>query len=176
MSKIGRKSIIFSKKVTASVHSNCIKVVGPKGVLSMKIPATVKVNIGSGVLSVVPNVDNASMKADWGMFRAILNNMIIGVNLGFSKTLKIRGIGYKVIKNGNILFFSLGFCHDIGYVIPEDVDINCNKSLIVVSGIDKQRVGHIAAEIRSLKKPEPYKGKGIMYENEEVLRKEGKKK
>lgn len=174
MSKIGRKSIFFDKTVQVTEKLSIINVIGPKGSLSMRVPVPIVCKISIGKIDIVSK--DIIDKKKWGLVRSLLNNMIIGVTKAFTKKLKVVGIGYKFSIKGNMLVLSLGYCHDIGYVIPNDVELECDKDTILVIGIDKQRVGHVASEIRSLRKPEPYKGKGILYFNELIVRKEGKKK
>ena len=176
MSKIGRKKISFSENVKVNQNSSILNIIGPKGKLSILVPKFILITISENSIFVKPCLINKYYRKYWGMFRSLISNMIEGVNIGFCKRLKIFGIGYKAIVKDNILIISLGFCHDIGYVIPTNISINCKKDIIYISGIDKQKVGHVASEIRSLRKSDPYKGKGIIYEDEIIIRKQGKKK
>jgi large subunit ribosomal protein L6 len=176
MSKIGKKSVVLNGKVTVKQVASVITLCGPMGSLSIDIPDLIVCKINSSKIDVKPKTTNPANNALWGMFRSLLNNMAIGVNIGFVKKLSVIGIGYKANINSGILTLSLGYSHDIGYVIPNDIKVTCDNNMITVSGIDKQRVGQVSAEIRSLRTPDPYKGKGIIYTNEVIVRKEGKKR
>ncbi|MCK4892033.1 MAG: 50S ribosomal protein L6 [Candidatus Pacebacteria bacterium] len=176
MSKIGKQPINIPSGITFSVNDNNIIVVkGPKGELTNKINLKVSIKVKDS--QVIVSVKNNTKKnyAIWGLSRALIANMIEGVEKGFEKKLEIQGIGYKVLQKGNDLEFSLGFSHKVIFKAPKGIEFNVEKNIIILTGIDKQLVGQIAADIRSKKKPEPYKGKGIRYLGEQVRRKVGKK-
>lgn len=160
--------------VTASLEGRILTVKGPKGEQSMELPPLSSVNIDGQTIQVERSNDEKMQKAQHGLTRSLINNLVIGVTKGFTKELEVNGVGFKIRMEGKDLVMSLGFSHEIRYTIPEDVDVKVEKMDITVSGINKQRVGQIAAEIREFKKPEPYKGKGIKYKTERVVRKAGK--
>ena len=176
MSRIGRLPIDMPKTVKASIKDGVITVEGPKGKLSQAIcNDAIKVEIGETQIVVSRANDEKATKAAHGLMRQLIRNMVIGVSEGYQKSLTIVGVGYKAELQKNILVLTLGFANDIEYVIPEGVKIALDgPTKIAISGIDKQLVGQTAAEIRSLKKPEPYKGKGIKYDTEYVRSKSGK--
>ncbi|MBO6048805.1 MAG: 50S ribosomal protein L6 [Spirochaetales bacterium] len=176
MSRIGRLPIDMPKTVKASIKDGVITVEGPKGKLSQAIcNDAIKVEIGETQIVVSRSNDEKATKAAHGLMRQLIRNMVIGVSEGYQKNLTIVGVGYKAELQKNILVLTLGFANDIEYVIPEGVKIALDgPTKIAISGIDKQLVGQTAAEIRSLKKPEPYKGKGIKYDTEYVRSKSGK--
>ncbi|MBO6001710.1 MAG: 50S ribosomal protein L6 [Spirochaetales bacterium] len=176
MSRIGRLPIDMPKTVKASIKDGVITVEGPKGKLSQAIcNDAIKVEIGETQIVVSRSNDEKATKAAHGLMRQLIRNMVIGVSEGYQKSLTIVGVGYKAELQKNILVLTLGFANDIEYVIPEGVKIALDgPTKIAISGIDKQLVGQTAAEIRSLKKPEPYKGKGIKYDTEYVRSKSGK--
>ena len=175
MSRIGRLPIDMPKTVKASIADGIINVEGPKGKLSQKICPAINVAIEDGKVVVTRDNDEKQTKAYHGLMRQLIHNMIIGVSEGYQKNMVIIGVGYKAELKQNILVLTLGYANDIEYVIPEGVKIACETpTKFSISGIDKQLVGQTAAEIRSLRKPEPYKGKGIRYENEYVRSKSGK--
>lgn len=174
LSRIGKLPIEIPSGVTITVDSGNITVEGPKGKLVQFITPAVDVNINDGVLTVNPKDESKQARSQHGLMRALINNMVIGVTKGYEKRLEVKGVGFRVASSNNELTMSLGFSHEIKFKAPEGVNVSNDKMVIIVSGIDKQKVGQVAAEIRSLKKPEPYKGKGIMYEGEQILRKAGK--
>ena len=175
MSRIGRLPIDMPKTVKASIANGVITVEGPKGKLSQTISPAINVALEDGKVIVTRDNDEKQTKAYHGLMRQLIRNMIIGVSEGYQKTMVIIGVGYKAELKQNILVLTLGYANDIEYVIPEGVKIACETpTKFSISGIDKQLVGQTAAEIRSLRKPEPYKGKGIRYENEFVRSKSGK--
>ena len=177
MSRVGKKLIDLPEGIDVSIVHNGITIKGSKGELNANFPNTVKLEKEKDKVRVVPLNESKSAKASWGMARTIINNMVTGVSKGFSKVLEINGVGYRASIEGNILTLQLGYSHDIKLAIPEDLEVKCSKPTeIEVSGIDKQRVGQFSSEIRKLRKPEPYKGKGIKYQEELIRRKEGKKK
>ncbi len=176
MSNIGKKPLKLPDKVEVKIEDGFVKVKGPKGELSQKILPGLKVVVEDRVLRVIREKDDRITKSYHGLLRKLIGNMVEGVTKGFEKRLEIQGIGYKAEKSGNSLKMSLGFSHPVIYEIPNDVEVNLQGNIIVVKGIDKQRVGQVAAEIRALKPPEPYKGKGIRYVGEVVRLKAGKTK
>lgn len=174
LSRIGKLPIEIPSGVTITVDSGNITVEGPKGKLVQFITPAVDVNINDGVLTVNPKDESKQARSQHGLMRALINNMVIGITKGYEKRLEVKGVGFRVASSNNELTMSLGFSHEIKFKAPEGVNVSNDKMVIIVSGIDKQKVGQVAAEIRALKKPEPYKGKGIMYEGEQILRKAGK--
>lgn len=176
MSKIGKKQVNLPKEVQIEIKDSSVLIKGPKGELNMVMFDSINLVLGDACLILSPKIVSKKSKALWGLARSLINNMVIGVTQGFVKKLEINGVGYKVAIDDNVLMFALGYSHDIAYPIPCGIDIKCIKNIIEVSGINKQLVGQVSADIRSLRKPEPYKGKGIKYEDEVIIRKEGKKK
>lgn len=174
MSRIGKLPIAIPSGVTITVDSDAITVVGPKGQLTVPHLSDVTVTIEDGNAIVTRKDDQKVAKAQHGLQRALLNNAVDGVTKGFEKKLEVNGVGFRVAMNGTALEMSLGFSHPVKYEAPTGVTVTTNKMEITVNGIDKQQVGQVAAEIRALKKPEPYKGKGIKYADEVILRKAGK--
>lgn len=174
LSRIGKLPIEIPSGVTITVDSGDVTVEGPKGKLTQFITPAVNVKVEDGVFTVEPKNESKEARSQHGLMRALVNNMVIGVTKGFEKKLEVNGVGFRVSGGGNSLEMSLGFSHPVKYQAPEGVDIKVEKMNITVSGISKQQVGQVAAEIRSLKKPEPYKGKGIKYADETILRKAGK--
>lgn len=177
MSRIGKKIIPLPEKVTAEIKDGKILIKGPKGELEQNIPSSVKISSSEGGLRVEINKDSrtGNEAAMWGTIRAIVANMVKGVWEGYEKKLEIEGVGFKAQLQGGNLVLSLGFSHQIEVKAPESISFKVEKNSILVSGIDKALVGKVAANIRRLKKPEPYKGKGIRYAGEIVRRKAGKK-
>ncbi len=177
MSRIGQKPVAVPQGVTVTIEGQTVKVKGPKGELQTQLVELVGVKLEGDQVIVAPRDESQLARAAWGLSRSLVANMVTGVTDGFSKTLEINGVGYRAAVQGSGLQLNLGYSHDVVYQIPGDVQIETPKPTeIVVSGIDKQRVGQVAAEIREWRKPEPYKGKGIKYANEYIFRKEGKKK
>ena len=177
MSRIGKKPVALPKGVTASVEGQTIKVKGPKGELSVKLLPDVSASLEDGAISVMPREGAERGPQMWGLSRTLVNNLVEGVTNGFTQKLEIQGVGYRAAVQGKVLNLQLGFSHDVPYPIPAGITIVTEKpTMISVSGIDKQLVGQVAAEIRGYRPPEPYKGKGVRYEGEYVRRKEGKKK
>ncbi|MDO5597476.1 MAG: 50S ribosomal protein L6 [Acidaminococcus sp.] len=175
MSRIGKAPITVPDKVTVTVQDNLVTVKGPKGELSRQINKELTVELKDGVITVSRPNDDKLYRSLHGLSRTLINNMILGVTEGFSKHLEIQGVGYRVAKKGKALSFTLGFSHPCVMDPPEGISFDCpNSTEIIVSGIDKEKVGAVAAEIRSLRAPEPYKGKGIRYVGEHIIRKEGK--
>ena len=177
MSRIGKKLIDVPEGVNVTISESEILTTGPKGELSCKNFSGTSVALQDNQISVEPIDDSQESIKFWGIQRTLLNNNIIGVSKGYTKTLEINGVGYKAQMKGNNIQLSLGFSHDINYETPEGIKIEAiSPTEINVTGIDKQKVGQVAAEIKSFRKPEPYKGKGVRYEGEKIYRKEGKKK
>ena len=175
MSKIGKKPILIPEGVKVNLKDDQIEIKGEKGVLKKKINPLISVKIENGLIKVTPKKETKNIKALWGTERALIANMIEGVSKGFEKELEIEGTGYQVKLEGKVLKLNLGFSHPVKFEIPQDISIEVDQNRIKVSGIDKQKVGEIAAQIRRLKPPEPYKGKGIRYLGEIIRRKAGKK-
>jgi len=174
MSRIGKIPVKVPQGVKVSFANNLMTVEGPKGKLTQSYhPIITFEDKGSEVIVSRPN-DEKQTKSYHGLYRNLLNNMVAGVSTGFTRTLLITGVGYKAEVKGNILILSLGYSSDIYIGIPEGMTITAEASKVVVSGIDKQRVGELASQIRKLRPPEPYKGKGIRYDNEKIIRKVGK--
>src|SRR3989338_908326 len=175
MSRIGKKPIIIPDKVEVKVAGNQVTVKGPKGELSQKLHSLVKIAQADGQLKVaVANPEDKEQASLWGLFRTLVSNLVEGVTEGFQKQLEINGIGFKAQVQGNKLILNVGFSHPVEYSIPEGIQISVDKNVMTVLGADKQQVGQVAAEIRAIKKPEPYKGKGIKYLDEVIRRKAGK--
>lgn len=174
MSRIGKLPVQIPSGVTITVDNDFINVSGPKGNLKQFTMPGVKVKVEGDSASVTRQNDEAINRARHGLMRSLVYNMVTGVSRGFEKKLEINGVGYRVAQQGSDLKFNLGFSHDVIYKVPAGVQVAIEQNTITVSGIDKQQVGQVAAEIRALKKPEPYKGKGIKYADERILRKSGK--
>ncbi len=174
MSRIGKLPIQIPSGVTITVDDKKVVVKGPKGELSLDLLSRVKVTIEGENLTVTRQDDEKQSKSEHGLTRALINNMVVGVTKGFEKKLEVNGVGFRVSGGGQNLDLALGFSHPVKYIAPEGVSIAVDKMNITVSGINKQQVGQTAAEIRALKKPEPYKGKGIKYTDEQIIRKAGK--
>ena len=166
MSRIGKKGVVVPTGVTANVEGQTVKVKGPKGALQVVVHDDVSVVMDKGAIQLEPRGESKRARAMWGTSRTLVANVMSGVTKGFEEKLEITGVGFRAAVQGKTLQLQLGFSHDVNFPIPE----------IVVSGVDKQKVGHVAAEIRGYRPPEPYKGKGVRYANEYIFRKEGKKK
>jgi len=179
MSKIGKINISIPEKVKVLLSGNMINIEGPLGKKSLSIDLDLfdlKINDGKDV-SIKPKQNNQETKRLWGMNRSLINNAIIGTSKGYEKILELSGVGYRAALKGNLLNLQLGFSHDINFNIPDGVKIQVEKQVILkISGSDKQQVGMVASEIKSIRPPEPYKGKGIKEQGQYILRKEGKKK
>ena len=174
MSRIGKQPVVVPAGVTITVGDSEITVAGPKGSLSVPVQPNTSTALEDGKL-VVTRIDDEPKSRAWhGLQRALINNAVIGVTKGYEKKLEINGVGFRLSGGGQEIEMALGFSHPVKYKAPEGVQLATNKMEITVSGIDKQKVGQVAAEIRSLKKPEPYKGKGIKYVDEQIVRKAGK--
>ena len=177
MSRIGQKTIEIPNDVKANLDQNEIKISGPKGELSAPIFEGAEIKISDNKISINKLKNNPDFAKNWGLQRTLIFNSIMGVSEGFSKKLEINGVGYRAQMKGSNIQLSLGFSHDVNYETPEGIKIETpSQTEIIISGIDKQKVGQVAAEIRSFRPPEPYKGKGIKYIDEYIFRKEGKKK
>jgi large subunit ribosomal protein L6 len=177
MSRIGKKPVAVPSGVTASLEGQTIRAKGPKGELNFTVPELISVSMEDGSVKVDPRDGSKPAQAQWGMSRTMVSNIFEGVTKGFEKRLEINGVGYRAAVAGKVLKLSLGYSHDVDYPIPDGITIVAPKPTeIVVSGIDKQKVGQVAAEIRDYRGPEPYKGKGVKYAGEFIFRKEGKKK
>ena len=177
MSRIGKKPVGIPKGVTAQVNGQEISVKGPKGELKHVLVDDVIAKLEDGSIEVAMREDTQEARAMWGMSRTLIANLMTGVTEGFTKKLEITGVGYRAAVQGQNLQLQLGYSHDIVYPIPQGIQVQCPKPTeIVITGIDKQKVGQVAAEIRGFRPPEPYKGKGVRYAGEFILRKEGKKK
>src|ERR1700744_5496940 len=177
MSRIGKKAIALPKGVTASVDGQTVKVKGPKGELSVKLVQQVAASVDEHGIHVTPHKEMEKSAQMWGLSRTLVNNLVTGVTHGFTQKLAIQGVGYRAAVQGKVLNLQLGFSHDVPYAIPDGISIVTEKpTMITITGMDKQLVGQVAAEIRGWRPPEPYKGKGVRYEGEYVRRKEGKKK
>ncbi len=175
MSRIGKKPVAFPKNVKISQSAGTVKIEGPKGTLSTKLPEGINMIVGEGNLIIERKSDERIARSYHGLARTLIGNMVTGVSTGFEKSLEISGVGYRAEVAGNSLKLVLGFSSPVQYAIPKGIDVKVDKQInIVVSGIDKQLVGRVASEIRALKKPEPYKGKGIKYAGEHIRRKAGK--
>jgi large subunit ribosomal protein L6 len=177
MSRVGKKPVAIPAGVTAKIDGQKVAVKGGKGELSFVVPEDVEVVVDGGAINVTPRAETKRARAMWGMSRAMINNLVNGVSKGFERKLEITGVGYKAAVAGKNLQLSLGYSHDVLYPIPAGVSITTPKPTeIAIAGIDKRQIGQIAAEIRSFRPPEPYKGKGVKYAGEFIFRKEGKKK
>ncbi|WP_404711252.1 50S ribosomal protein L6 [Sphingomonas sp. MMS24-J13] len=177
MSRIGKKPVPVPAGVTAAIEGKTLTVKGAKGTLTLDLADEVTYDIGDGGITVQPANDTKRARSFWGMQRTLVQNLITGVTDGYTKQLLITGVGYRANVQGRNLKLQLGYSHDVDYAIPEGITIlTPDQTTVNISGIDKQKVGQVAAEIRRWRKPEPYKGKGIKYAGEFIFRKEGKKK
>ncbi len=177
MSRVGKYPVVVPKGVTVTVAGAEVSAKGRLGTSKLRLGDEVQASLEGDRLWVKPRHETKRARVMWGTTRALLNNMVKGVADGFSVNLEINGVGYRAAVNGRTLQLQLGYSHEINFPIPEDIAIKCEKpTSIAISGRDRQRVGQIAAEIRGFRGPEPYKGKGIKYEDEHIRRKEGKKK
>ncbi len=177
MSRIGKKPVPIPSGVTASVDGQQVAVKGPKGELKHVLVDEVMAKLEDGSIEVTPRDETQTARAMWGMSRTLVANLVTGVTEGFTKKLEITGVGYRAAVQGSDVQLQLGYSHDILFPIPDGIQVQCPKPTeIVITGIDKQKVGQVAAELRRFRPPEPYKGKGVRYAGEFILRKEGKKK
>ena len=177
MSRIGKKPVAIPSGVTANIEAGELNVKGPKGTLAMGLSDLVTYKVEDGTISVTPANDTKAARSHWGMQRTLVSNLVEGVTGGFTKVLEIKGVGYRASAQGKKLKLQLGYSHDVDLDVPEGIEVKTpDQTTVEISGIDKQKVGQFAAEIRRWRKPEPYKGKGIAYRGEYIFRKEGKKK
>ncbi len=177
MSRIGKKPVAVPSGVQANIERQKVKVKGPKGALEVVLHEDVSAAMENGAVQVTPRAESNRARAMWGLSRTLVSNLVAGVTTGFEQRLEISGVGYRAAVQGKNLQLALGYSHDVVYPIPEGIQIATPKPTeIVVSGIDRQKVGQVAAEIRGFRPPEPYKGKGVKYAGEYIFRKEGKKK
>ncbi|HVH48505.1 MAG TPA: 50S ribosomal protein L6 [Sphingomicrobium sp.] len=177
MSRIGKRTVPLPQGVTATTEGETLRVKGPKGELTLQMRDEIAYEIGDDGIVVKPANETKQARAFWGMQRTLVDNLVTGVSQGFTKVLEITGVGYRAAAQGRNLRLQLGYSHDVNYALPEGVDVKTpDQNTVEISGIDKQKVGQVAAEIRRWRKPEPYKGKGIKYRGEYIFRKEGKKK
>ncbi|WP_398481275.1 50S ribosomal protein L6 [Tardiphaga sp.] len=177
MSRVGKKPVAIAAGVTANIEGQTVKMKGPKGALQFVVHDDVSVELKDGKITVAPRAETKRARSLYGTARAQISNLLEGVTKGFEKKLEITGVGYRAALQGKNLQLALGYSHDVVYQIPEGITITVPKPTeINVAGIDSQRVGQVAAEIRSYRPPEPYKGKGVRYSDEFIFRKEGKKK
>ena len=177
MSRIGKRPVAIPSGVSADIANGVLTVKGPKGTLTLNMRDEISYVVGEGSIAVKPANDTKQARAFWGMQRTLVDNLMTGVTEGYVKILDITGVGYRANAQGKNLKLQLGYSHDVDFAIPEGIEIKTpDNTTIDISGIDKQKVGQVAAEIRRWRKPEPYKGKGIRYRGEYIFRKEGKKK
>jgi large subunit ribosomal protein L6 len=179
MSRIGKKPVALPKGVTANIDGQKVEVKGPKGTLSFAATDHVTLTMEEGAVKVTPRGTSKVARQQWGMSRSMIENLVTGVTTGFKKELDITGVGYRANMQGNVLKLAMGYSHDVNYTPPKGVTIttpSAKNDVIVIEGIDAQLVGQVAANIREVRAPEPYKGKGIRYRGEFIFRKEGKKK
>ena len=177
MSRIGKRAVSVPSGVTANVEGQTVKVKGPKGALQLVLHDDVKATMDKGAIKVDPRSETKRARSQWGTSRTLINNLMTGVTKGFEEKLEISGVGYRAAVQGKNLQLQLGYSHDVIYPIPEGIAITTPKPTeITIAGADKRQVGQVAAEIRAIRGPEPYKGKGVKYANEFIFRKEGKKK
>ncbi len=175
MSRVGKKPVTIPSGVTAVLKDGVLTVTGPKGTLSQAVHPKVTVEVSGDAITVsVAKPEDRKERALWGLFRQLIQNLVDGVTKGFTKTLEVVGVGFKVALTGSKLSMALGFSHPVDVEVPKDIQVAVDKNTITITGADKQRVGQFAADVRELKKPEPYKGKGIKYQDEVVRRKAGK--
>lgn len=174
MSRIGKQPITVPEKVNVNLDGALIKVKGPKGELDFTISPEIDVKLEDGKINVSANKETKKAKSLWGLTRTLVNNMVVGVTDGFTKSLEFNGVGYKAAVKGDTLTLNLGYSHPIDYKLPEGVEAKVEKNTISISGCSKELVGFVAAKIRTFRPPEPYKGKGIKYSDEVIIRKAGK--
>ena len=177
MSRIGKRPVAIPSGVTAQIENGQLNVKGPKGTLTMGLSDLIDYKVEDGAIAVNPANDTKAARSHWGMQRTLVSNLVEGVTEGFVKVLEITGVGYRAQAQGRKLKLQLGYSHDVDLDVPEGVEVKTpDQTTVEISGIDKQKVGQFAAEVRRWRKPEPYKGKGIKYRGEYIFRKEGKKK
>ena len=177
MSRIGKRPVVIPGGVSAEINNGVLSVKGPKGTLTLTMRDEISYTLDADSILVKPANDSKSARAFWGMQRTMVDNLVTGVTAGYTKVLEITGVGYRANIQGQNLKLQLGYSHDVDFAVPAGIEIKTpDNTTIEISGIDKQQVGQVAAEIRRWRKPEPYKGKGIKYRGEYIFRKEGKKK
>jgi large subunit ribosomal protein L6 len=177
MSRIGKHPVVVPGGVTVDVEGQKVSAKGKLGALVVTLPPEVEIAFADGKVTVSPRDEEKRSQAMWGMSRSLVQNLVQGVSEGYARKLEIAGVGYRAAVDGKVLNLQLGYSHDIKFAIPDDIKIVCDTpTAVTISGADKQRVGQIAAEVRGFRPPEPYKGKGVKYAEERILRKEGKKK
>jgi large subunit ribosomal protein L6 len=177
MSRIGKRPVAVPSGVTANVQGQTVKVKGAKGALELTLHDDVEVSLDGNAVKVTPRGETKRARAMWGLSRTLVSNLMTGVTQGFERRLEINGVGYRAAAQGKSLNLALGYSHDVVYPVPEGIQIATPKPTeIVITGIDRQKVGQVAAEIRAFRPPEPYKGKGVKHAGEYIFRKEGKKK
>ena len=177
MSRIGKRPVAIPGGVSAEINNGVLSVKGPKGTLTLTMRDEISYTVDGDSILVKPANDSKSARAFWGMQRTLVDNLVTGVTAGYTKVLEITGVGYRANVQGQNLKLQLGYSHDVDFKVPEGIEVKTpDNTTIEISGIDKQKVGQVAAEIRRWRKPEPYKGKGIKYRGEYIFRKEGKKK
>lgn len=177
MSRIGKKPVVIPQGVEVNLNGQILAAKGPKGELAVTLSEYVSVAQNDDGVTVTPIDKTQTARSFWGLSRSLVQNIVTGVSEGFSRKLMLQGVGYRAQVQGTTLKLSLGFSHDVDFPVPEGINVECpSQTEIVITGIDKQKVGQVASEIRSYRPPEPYKGKGVRYDGEYVFRKEGKKK
>jgi large subunit ribosomal protein L6 len=177
MSRIGKNAVAVPSGVSASIEGQTVKVKGPKGSLQVVLHGDIEAAMEQGSVRVKPRYETKRARAMWGLSRTLVSNLVTGVTAGFEKRLEINGVGYRAAVQGKNLQLALGYSHDVAYPIPEGIQIATPRPTeVVINGIDRQKVGQVAAEIRQFRPPEPYKGKGVKYAGEYIFRKAGKKK
>ena len=174
MSRIGKQPIGIPDKVEVNINGSTVSVKGPKGQLTYTFRKEVKIEKADKVINVTPVDESTAARAFWGLSRTLLGNMVTGVTTGFVKALEFNGVGYKAAVSGNMLTLNLGYSHPIEHKLPQGIEAKVNKNTIEIHGSDKELVGFVAAQVRSYREPEPYKGKGIKYADEKIIRKAGK--
>lgn len=174
MSRIGKQPIAVPDKVEVKITASNVSVKGPGGQIAVNINKLVKVELKDKVITVNPIDESKEARAQWGTARTLINNMIVGVTKGFTKSLEFNGVGYKASVSGSTLTLNLGYSHPIDYKLPQGITAKVNKNVIDLTGFDKELVGFVAAKVRSFRPPEPYKGKGLKYTTETIIRKAGK--
>ncbi len=174
MSRIGRQPITVPTGVSVELTGDTVKATGPKGSLEVRLLPGLKMEQTDSVIQIIRADDNAETQRTFGLMRTLINNIVQGVHSGYERKLEINGVGYRANVAGRVVNFALGYSHPIEFALPEGIEAKVEKNIITISGADKQQVGQVAANIRSLRKPEPYKGKGIKYIEERIRRKAGK--
>ena len=177
MSRVGSSPVAITEGADVQITGQMISANGKLGEMSVNIPTDIEITQEDGAIVFKPRSNNKRTRMAWGTSRSLVSNLVTGVTEGFTKRLEITGVGYRAAVQGESLNLQLGYSHDVNFPIPDGIDIKCESpTAIVISGADKQAVGQVAAKIRGFRKPEPYKGKGVRYHDEQILRKEGKKK